>query len=89
MMIIYNCKGVHSATNQTPNQAKEKNSEFKSKVNVAIKAKKNKFYPELKVGDTDKIKKKTKTITEKERTSHFLKGECVIKEISEKVNQTY
>ena len=53
-----------------------------------MKAKKDKLYPELKVGDQVKIKRK-KAITEKERTSHFLKGEYVVEEISEKLGQTY
>ena len=57
-------------------------------MNVAMKAKKDKLYPELKVGDKVKIKRK-KAITEKERTSHFLKGEYVVEEIAEKLNQTY
>ena len=30
-----------------------------------------------------------KIITEKERTSHFLKGEYVVEEISEKLGQEY
>ena len=88
IMLTYNNKDVHSATNQTPNEARKKDNEFKSKVNVSIKAKKDKLYPELKVGDKVKIKRK-KLITEKERTSHFLKGEYVVEEIFEKLNQTY
>ena len=88
IMLTYNNKDVHSATNQTPNEARKKDNEFKSKVNVSIKAKRNKLYPELKVGDKVKIKRK-KLITEKERTSHFLKGEYVVEEIFEKLNQTY
>ena len=56
-------------------------------MNVSIKAKKDKLYPELKVGD--KVKIKRKKLTEKERTSHFLKGEYVVEEIFEKLNQTY
>ena len=88
IMLTYNNKDVHSATNQTPNEARKKDNEFKSKVNVSIKAKRNKLYPELNVGDKVKIKRK-KLITEKERTSHFLKGEYVVEEIFEKLNQTY
>jgi predicted methyltransferase len=87
-MLTYNNKDVHSATNQTPNEARKKDNEFKSKVNVSIKAKKDKLYPELKVGDKVKIKRK-KLITEKEGTSHFLKGEYIVEEIFKKLNQTY
>jgi len=52
------------------------------------KAKRNKLYPELSVGDRVKIKRK-KTITEKERTSNFLQGEYIVEEIFEKLNQKY
>ena len=88
IMLTYNNKDVHSAINQTPNEARKKDNEFKSKVNVSIRAKRDKLYPELKVGDKVKIKR-NKLITEKERTSHFLKGEYVVEEIFEKLNQTY
>ena len=53
-----------------------------------MKAKKQRLYPELKVGDEVKIRRK-KAITEKERTSHFLKGEYTVEAIDEKLNQTY
>ena len=87
-MLTYNNKDVHSATNQTPNEARKKDNEFKSKVNVSIKAKRDKLYPELKISDKVKIKRK-KLITEKERTRHFLKGEYTVESISEKLGQTY
>ena len=53
-----------------------------------MKAKKEKIYPELKVGDKVKILRK-KAITEKERTSHFLKGEYTVEGISKKLGQNY
>ena len=52
-----------------------------------MKAKKQRLYPELFVGDKVKIKRK-KTTTEKERTSHFLKGEYTVESIDEKLNHT-
>ena len=88
IMLTYNNKDVHSATGQTPNEARKKQNEFKSVMNVSMKAKKEKLYPELNVGDKVKIVRK-KTITEKERTSHFLQGEYVVEEIFEKLNQKY
>ena len=57
-------------------------------MNVSMKAKKEKLYPELKVGDKVKIIRK-KAITEKERTSHFLKGEYTVEEITTKLKQNY
>ena len=57
-------------------------------INVASKARKEKIYPELFVGDKVKIMRK-KLITEEERTSHFLKGEYVVEAITEKLGQKY
>ena len=88
IMLTYNNKDVHSATGQTPNEARKKKNEYKSVMNVSMKAKKEKLYPELNVGDKVKIVRK-KAITEKERTSRFLQGEYVVEEITEKLNQKY
>ena len=44
-----------SSTGQTPNEARKKENEFKSKMNVSMKAKKEKMYPELNEGDKVKI----------------------------------
>ena len=88
IMLTYNNKDIHSAIGQTPNEARKKENEFKSVLNVSMKAKKEKIYPELKVGDKVKILRK-KAITEKERTSHFLKGEYTVEGISKKLGQNY
>lgn len=69
-MVTYNYKDVHSATGLTPNKARDKDNEFKSKLNISMKAKKERIYPTLEVGDRVKILRK-KAITEKERTSQF------------------
>ena len=88
IMLTYNNKDIHSATGQTPNEARKKKNEYKSVLNVSMKAKKERTYPELNVGDKVKILRK-KAITEKERTSHFLKGEYVVEEITTKLKQKY
>ena len=46
------------------------------------------MYPTLEVGDKVKIMRK-KVITEKERTSGWLKGYYVVQEIAEKLNRQY
>ena len=53
-----------------------------------MKTKKQRFYPELSVGNKIKIKRK-KATTEKERTSDYLKGEYTVEFINEKLNQIY
>ena len=88
IMIRYNYKDVHSAIGQTPNKARDKDNEFKSRLNISVKATKERIYPSLEVGDKVKIKRK-KAITEKERTSHCFSGEYVVEEIFEKLNQKY
>ena len=88
IMLTYNNKDIHSSTGQTPNEARKKKNEYTSVLNVSMKAKKERTYPELNVGDKVKILRK-KAITEKERTSHFLKGEYVVEEITTKLKQKY
>ena len=88
IMLTYNDKMVHSATGMTPKKARNKENELKARVNVAMKARKDRIYPELKVGDKVKIIRK-KAITEKERTSNFLKGEYTVEEITQSLGQTY
>jgi len=88
IMITYNYKDVNSSIGQTAYKARNKENELRAKVNIASKAKKERLYPELMVGDKVKILRK-KLITEKERSSHFLKGEYTVESIDEKLNQTY
>lgn len=57
-------------------------------MNIASRAKKDRLYPELMVGDKVKILRK-KATTEKERTSHFLQREYTVESIDEKNIQTY
>ena len=87
-MMTYNNKNIHSAINMTPNQARKKENEFKAMISVALRAKKERKYPELNVGDKVKILRK-KAITEKERSSNFLKGEYTVEKISKKIGQNY
>ena len=88
IMMTYNNKNIHPAINMTPNQARKKENEFKAMVSVALRAKKERKYPELNVSDRVKILRK-KAITEKERSSNFLKGEYTVENISKKLGQNY
>ena len=88
IMLTYNDKMKHSATGMTPKEARKDNNEFRAMLNAASKAKKERIYPTLEVGDKVKIMRK-KAITEKERTSHWLNGYYVVQEIAEKMNQPY
>ena len=88
IMLTYNNKDVHRTTEQTPNEARKKKNEYKSVMNVSLKAMRERTHPELNVGDKVKILRK-KAITEKERTSHFLKGEYTVEEITTKLKEKY
>ena len=88
IMLTYNNKDIHSATGLTPNEARKEKNEFKAKLNVSVKAKKERIYPSLEVGDKVKIMRK-KAITEKERTSNWLPGEYVVEEIFYFLYQKY
>ena len=88
IMLTYNNKNIHSAINMTPKEASKKENEFKAMVSVALRAKRERKYPELNVGNKVKILRK-KAITEKERTSNFLKGEYTVEKISKKLGQNY
>ena len=85
ILLTYNSKDVHSATGPTPNEARKERNEFRAKLNVSVKAKKERIYPSLEVGDRVKIMRK-KALTEKERTSHWLNGYYVVQEVAEKLN---
>ena len=87
-MLTYNNKMVYSATNMTPSKARKNKNEFRARMNVSMKARKDRIYPELKIGDKVKIMRK-KAITEQERTSNFLKGEYTMEEISKSLGQSY
>ena len=51
ILLTYSNKDVHSATGPTPNEARKERNEFKAKLNVSVKAKKERIYPSLEVGD--------------------------------------
>ena len=87
-MLTYNNKNIHSATNMTPSEARKEKNEIKSKIQISAKARKDKIYPEVEIGDKVKIKRK-KLITEKERTSNFLKGEYTVESITKRMGQKY
>ena len=88
IMLTYNEKLVHSAIQMTPKEARQPKNEIKAKLNMSMRARKSRVYPELEVGDEVKIMRK-KAITEKERTSHWLKEKYKVKRIEKKLGQTY
>ena len=88
ILLTYNNKNVHSTTKFTPSEAKKPQNEFEVKLNISLQAKKSRVYPEIEVGDSVKIMRK-KGISEKERTSHWLKTPQTVKRIDKKLGQNY
>ena len=62
---------MHSATGQTPYKARDKDNEFKSRLNIAMEAKKQRLYPELPVGDKFKNQKEENNNGEGENLTLF------------------
>ena len=88
ILLTYNNKMVSSTTKFTPIEARKKKNELEVKLNISVQAKRNRTYPELEVGDDVKIMRK-KGISEKERTSHWVKTPQTIKRIDKKLGQNY
>ena len=88
ILLTYNNKNIHSTTKFTPSQAKLPKHEFEVKLNIALQAKKSRVYPEVDVGDRVKIMRK-KGISEKERTSHWVRTPKTVKRIDKKLEQNY
>ena len=88
IMVTCNDKMKHSSTQFTPKEARNKRNEYAVKLNLELRALKNRKYPELNVGDEVKVMRK-KAITEKERSSRYLKETFKVKRIEEKLGQTY
>lgn len=51
ILLTYNNKLVHSSTGLTPNEARKPSNELEAYINIKMKAKQNRKYPEIKVGD--------------------------------------
>ena len=88
IMITYNNKNIHSSTQMTPKEARLKRNEYAVKLNLELRALKNRTYPELNVGDEVKVMRK-KAITEKERSSRYLADTFKVTRIEEKLGQKY
>ena len=88
ILLTYNNKNIHSTTKFTPSQAKLPKNEFEVKLNISLQAKKTRIYPELNVNDEVKVMRK-KGISEKERSSHWLKTKQTITKIEKKLGQSY
>ena len=88
ILLTYNNKNVSSATKMTPIEARKKKNEFVVKSNISMQAKRSRVYPEIEVGDDVKVMRK-KGISEKEKTSHWVKTPQTVRNIEKKLGQNY
>ena len=77
----------HSATGFTPKEARKRN-QLKVKLNLTMKGKTNRIYPELGVRDVVKIFKQRKP-NEKERVGNWSQNIHTIEGIENKLGQDY
>ena len=64
IMLTYNEKNAHSALNMTPKEARQPKNENKAKLNMSMRARKSRTYPEVDINDEVEVMRK-KEITEK------------------------
>ena len=88
ILLTYNNQMKHSATGLTPKDARKPSNQFKVKLNITMKGKKNRVYPELDVGDEVKIFRKRKP-NEKERVGNYSQNIYTIESIENKLGQNY
>ena len=88
ILLTYNNKLIHSTTGYTPAKAKLKENEMMVWSNTFIKAKRNRKYPTLEVGDKVKIYRKKKNF-EKERISVWSENVYEVESIIEAFGLTF
>ena len=88
ILLTDNNQMKHSATGCTPKEARKPSNQFKVKLGLTVKGKKNHVYPELDVGDEVKIFRKRK-LNEKERVSNWSQNVYSIENIENKLGQNY
>lgn len=82
ILLIYNNKLKHSATNHTPAEARMDKNELNVKLNLLVNKKHKRVYPKLKVGDEVKVMKKKTLNKQKERFSTYLEDSYEIKKFT-------
>ncbi len=85
VLLTYNDKTIHNSTGLTPSAARKEYNQIKAKAQMEMRAKRNRSYPELEVGDKVKIYQKRRKEF-KERVPLFSDRVFEVKEIIKKEN---
>jgi hypothetical protein len=88
ILLTYNYMLVHSSTKMTPKDAAKQSNEMTVNTTLELRAKHNRRYPPLSVGDTVHIRRKKKA-GEKERTSNWGDKYLKVSSIDEELGQKY
>jgi hypothetical protein len=88
ILLTYNNLQIHSATKMTPKDAIKTTNSIDVKTNLELKARKNRMYPPLAIGEEVRIMRKKK-IGEKERTSIFGQEKYKVVSIDRELGQKY
>jgi hypothetical protein len=88
VLLTYNNKLIHSSTKMTPKDAAKQTNEVDVKTNLELRAKRNRKYPSLNIGDQVEIARKKK-VNEKERSSFWTDGSFPVEAIAEEFGQKY
>jgi hypothetical protein len=87
VLLTYNHKMVNTTTKFTPVDARKPANQMTVKINLELKAKHTRTYPELHVGDKVKIYKK-KDKMDKQQKSVWVDNMYTIENISKSLDQT-
>ena len=88
VMLTYNNKNEHNSINMTPNEAIKPDKQFDVKLNLELKAKRDRKYPPLAVGDRVKIMLKYSK-GKKEHNPTYSDTKYEIEKIEEKNGLTF
>ena len=88
VLLTYNNKLVHSATKFTPVEAMKPTNQLDVKLNLQLKAKHTRTYPEVRIGDYVKVYRK-KDKMDKERLSLWSKDKFKVIDITESMGQDF
>ena len=83
IMLTYNNKNEHSAIKMTPNEATKPDNAIEAEINMKMKARRDRIYPDLVVGDRVKIMLKYSK-GKKEHNPNFSDSKYEIEKIVEK-----
>ena len=88
VLLAYNHKLIHNVTKMTPHDARKPKNRDLVLHNIELKAKHNRVYPDIHIGDKVKIYTKKKRF-EKERVSVWSKDSYDIEDIKDSHGQTF